>query len=304
MQKPGRLALADRLIENWSQQFRDGFLLADPAALESQTRWALDEPCGVRYRFLWLPHRELRGDVAALETRGILNPARDERRLFRDPRDPQGRHCFLCPDNIRACHPKQVLIPLTLAGEPYFGGVNFAWLERDHYTVMSAAHTDQVYSRRLLEALVDLHGQTDGRFRVLFNATGAGASIPWHLHFQITTQPMPIEELLPGREAAYPAVVRRFHATDGLDNAHEHAVAWLRGDAENHTLNLLVAGPRDDASIFLFPRDRRRAGAAEKSQVGAFELAGDFAFSAPGEKEVFERATAATARDILRQVRP
>jgi hypothetical protein len=252
-----------------------------------------------------MPHREIRGDVAELERRGILNPNRDLRKLYVDPRDPHKRHCFLCWNNILECHPMEVLVPLSLAGSDYMAGANFAWIEPDHFTVMAAKHTDQVYSHHALEAMLDLHVQTGGHFRVLFNGPGAGASIPWHLHYQITTAPMPIEELKPGCEDNYPTGVRRFPlADDGLAQAHRAAERWLAGDGDNRSLNILIASPEGEPVIFFFPRDKRRATAAGKGLVGGFEVAGDFVLSAPLERETFEQASVAEAIEILSQIRP
>jgi hypothetical protein len=297
--------LARRLRQTWADQGRDGFLLTDPAKVEIPTREALDESCGVRFRFRWMPHREIRGDVAELQRRGILNLRWDESRLFRDPRDPQSRFCFLCADNIRQTYPKEVLVPLTLAGREYLAGANFAWIEPDHYTVMTAEHVDQDYSRHALQAMIDLHLQTGGQFRVLFNGNGAGASIPWHLHFQITTTAMPIERMPAGREPLYPTAVRRFRLDDdGFERAHRFAETWLAGDRRVRSVNVLLASPRTDTWVFVFPRDQRHAKAEGKGLVGGFEVAGDFVLSAPGEEATFRQASAETARDILRQVCP
>ena len=297
--------LADTLMDTWAAQGRDGFLLTDPAGAEILVREMVDPRCDVTYRFRWMPHREIRGNVAELEQRGILNPRRDKTKLFRDPRDPQGQHCFLCAPNIAECHPKEVLVPVELAGHKYFAGANFAWIASDHFTVMSAEHVDQTYSRHLLEAMLDLHRQTEGRFRVLFNGPGAGASIPWHLHYQITTAQMPIERLQPGHEDQYPTAVGRFPlGSDGLDGAHEMVERWLAGDRRQRSVNLLVTEIGSAPCIFVFPRDQRYSSAPGKGLVGGFEVAGEFVLSAPREEETFYEASVATARDILGQIRP
>jgi hypothetical protein len=293
--------LAETLVNTWAQQGRDGFLLSDPRTATIESAHALDERSGVRFRFRWMPHREIRADGAELERRGILNPQRDEGKLFRDPRDPSGRHCFLCAGNIRECHPLEKLVPLRLAGRDYLAGANFAWIEHDHYTVMAAEHVDQVYNRHALDAMLDLHAQTQGRFRVLFNGNNAGATIPWHLHYQITTAPMPIEEMPPGRETSYPTVVHRFRA---VDDAHAAADDWLRRDPDHHSVNIFVATVAGETRIHVFPRDQRRARASNKGLVGGFEVAGDFVLSAPREQETFRNASAKIARDILTQIRP
>jgi hypothetical protein len=294
-----------KLVETWRAQAEEGFLLTDPAKEEIPTRQAYDEASGVSYRFRWMPHREIRGNVRELERRGILNPDRDVTKLFGDPRDPYDRHCFLCKDNVVECHPKERIIPMTLAGSEYYAGANFAWIEPDHFTIMAAEHTDQHYSRHVLEAMVDLHVRTAGRFRVLFNGPGAGATIPWHLHLQITTEPMPIEQLHPNCEEHYPTAICRYHlAEDGLVRAHRAAKQWLSGDEQYHSLNILIASPGGDPQIFVFPRDRRHATAEGKGLVGGFEVSGDFVLSAPHERGTFENASVAVAKEILGQVCP
>jgi hypothetical protein len=297
--------LGAQLRATWERQARDGFLLTDPNAMQIPTRETVDEKSGVAFRFRWMPHREIRGNVAELEARGILNPKRDMGKLFSDPRDPFGRHCFLCRDNIAECHPMEILLPLTLAGEDYFAGANFAWIEPGHFTVMSAAHRDQAYTRHLLEAMLDLHVRTTGQFRVLFNGSGAGATIPWHLHMQITDVPMPIETLRAGAEEHYPTAVRRFRlAEDGLNRADQTIDQWLNSDQSHRSINLLVASPNGDTEIFFFPRDRRLATAEGKGLVGGFEVAGDFVLSAPHEEETYRNASVAVAVEILSQISP
>lgn len=297
--------LAATLIDTWQRQGRDGFLLTRPEQAAIETRDAEDPACGVRFRMRWMPHREVRGDVAELERRGILDPNRDSRKLYRDPRDPQGRHCFLCPANVRECHPLEELVPLRLAGRGLVAGANFAWIERDHFTVMPTEHVDQVYTADTLAEMLDLHAQTGGRFRVLFNGDGAGASIPWHRHYQITTECLPIESIDPQGLEAYPTPVRRFVAEDGNCPAADDAIrAWLSTDPGQHSLNLLVATRGAKTRVHFFPRDRRRATAPGKGMVGGFEVAGDFVFSAPEERAVFEAPVVETARRILSAVRP
>jgi len=298
--------LADRLIETWAQQGREGFLLSDPESAEIETREHADARCGVTWRFRWMPHREVRGDVAELERRGILDAERDESKLFRDPRDGKGRHCFLCRSNIAECHPMERLVPMRLAGRAYLAGANFAWIEPDHFTVMDAEHVDQAYSRHTLDAAVDFHRQTEGRFRLLLNGPSAGATIPWHMHFQITTAAMPIEAMDPAEAQGYPTAVDRFELSGpaAVDDVHAFAAGWIGRDVGHHTVNLLIAEADGRSWAFVFPRDKRRATAEGKGLVGGFEAAGDFVLSAPAERAVFDASDAGVARGILEQIRP
>jgi hypothetical protein len=297
-------SLADILAGVWSEQGHSGFLLTDPEEAGIEIREVDDPISQVRFRFRWLPHRELRTDVAALEARGILDPRRDESALFRDPRDPSGRFCFLCAANIRECNPMEQLVEIHLAGRDYFAGANFAWISREHFTVMAADHTDQVFSRHSLQAMLDLHAQTDGRFRVIYNAPDAGATIPWHLHYQVTSDAFPVEALPAGNEAAYPAVLRRFTVEDGGAAALAHAAAWMAHDVDHHRVNVLVAGPAASPTVHVFARDIRRSHAAEKGLMGGFEVCGDFVYSEPDKRGGFESASADLARSLLIAIRP
>ncbi len=297
--------LAGSLIETWQAQARDGFLLLDPEDHQIEVKSSTDPDTAVPYRFRWLPHRELRSNIPELERRRILNPARDERRLFRDPRDPSGRHCFLCIENIRECHPRELLIELNLADRTFYAGANYAWVGQNHFTVISGQHENQEYASDILGAMLDLHRATGGTFRVLFHGQGVGATIPWHLHLQITTEALPIEELSPAAEGAYPLAVHRFHPLrTGGDDVSTAVASWSAADHKNHGVNIIVAGSTTDPNVFVVPRDRRRAVASNKGLIGGFEVAGDFIYSEPSMREQFESATYHTAREALRQVRP
>ncbi|MEA1903021.1 MAG: DUF4922 domain-containing protein [Actinomycetota bacterium] len=297
--------LTDTLIATWRSQGRDGFLLSDPDAPDIEVRNVADPISGVSFRFRWLPHREMRTDIAELERRGILNPDRDETKLFRDSRDRSGRFCFLCEENIRECNPMEDLIPMSLAGRRYLAGANFAWISRNHYTVMAAEHIDQDFTPHVLEAMIELHTRTEGLFRVLYNGAHAGATIPWHLHYQITTDEFPVELLPAGEEASYPTAVRRVIAATGTGaEAYEVAAEWIELDPEHHRVNLLIAGPVGEATGYIFARDTRKSHAKEKGLMGGFEACGDLVYSEPDKRHLFLHASAELARRVLEEIRP
>lgn len=297
-------ALSARLETTWARQQKAGFLLGDPEHPEDQLRRVLDPASGVEFRLRWLPHRELRTDVAELERRGILNARRNEASLFHDPRDLSGRYCFLCPDNIREANPLEELIPISLGGRDYFAGANFAWIARHHFTVMSAKHTDQQFTGHVLDAMLDLHHQASGLFRVIYNGSFAGATIPWHLHYQITSETFPVEELARGSESTYPTDVQRFTGSHAVHEAGRAVAEWEQLDPLNHRVNLLIGGPVGAPMIHVFRRDIRLARTEEKGLIGGFEVCGDLVYSEPGTRRSFQEASAASIRTTLGSINP
>ncbi|MCB2223258.1 MAG: hypothetical protein KQH83_03695 [Actinobacteria bacterium] len=295
----GTSPLAARLEAVWQQQIDDGYLLGDPRG-PVETRTAADPDTGVAFRFRWLPHRAVRGVAAVLAEHGIYDPGCEDQDLPVDRRDPAGRPCFLCAGMIRPCFPKEVLVPLQAGGRDWLAGANFAWLGRNHFTVASAAHEDQRYDPGVLAAMLDLHRDTGGAFRVVYNGAGAGSSIPWHLHLQMTTDPFPVEALAPGADARYPLPLRRFFDAGEADAA---VGAW-HGRDPSHRVNLMVAGPGGAPVIHLFYRDSRRPASAELGAMASFEACGDMVFDDPARREAFEQADLAMVRRALADITP
>jgi hypothetical protein len=294
--------LAVRLIETWTRQIESGFILGDPGA-PIETRLIPDPDSGVTFRLRWLPHRRLRTDTAALERKGILNPDRDEAALFRDRRDPSGRHCFLCPDNVRICHPAEELVPVQAGGRAWRAGANFAWLAQNHFTVMTEDHTDQRFDEAVMGAMLDLYEQTDGEFRIVFNGAYAGATIPWHLHLHMATDPFPVEGLLADHHEDYPTPLRVFPVTGAVrSNVTHHVLDWERRDPQHHRVNLLVAPYGGNPSVFVFLRDTRVTVARNKGLMGGWEVAGDFAYS--DMRKEFEIVDLDAIRAAFGEIRP
>jgi hypothetical protein len=292
--------LAGILDAVWQDQGQVGFLL--PASDEIEIREVQDPVSAVPFRFRWLPHRELRSDLAELEARGIVSTDRGDTQLFSDPRDPHGRFCFLCARNIRVSNPKEQLVPLHLAGSDFYAGANFAWIAQGHFTVMSAEHRDQDFTEHTLAAMLDLHAQADGEYRVIYNAPHAGATIPWHLHLQTSRERLPVEDLPAEFEDRYPTAIRRF--SGGPGPALDLVADWSQDDPDHHKVNVLVAGLPATPTIHVFPRDTRRSHAAAKGLMGGFEVCGDFVYSEADKRAAFESASAALARSILEEIRP
>lgn len=278
----------------------DGFLLSDPLSAV-ETRYADAPATGVRFRFRWLAHREVRADSAELARRGIYDQGCEERDLSVALRDPAGNPCFLCPGMIGACFPKEILLPVDAGGRRWWAGGNFAWLAHNHFTVISDRHEGQDYCTGVLAAMTDIHSDTGGAFRVIFNGAGAGASIPWHLHLQMPTEPFPIEDLGHGAEGRYPLPMARF---DNADEADAFIRRWVDEDRSHHRVNLLVAGPHGRPRVFVFLRDIRRPSSSEKGLMAAFEASGDFVFDRRQCRGAFERADLAMVYRAFDEIRP
>jgi hypothetical protein len=163
---------------------------------------------------------------------------------------------------------------------------------------MAAEHVDQDFAPDVIDAMVDLYRQTEGMFRVLYNGPQAGATIPWHLHYQITTERFPVEDL--AHESAYPTVLWRVDAGEAAATAG----AWIEPDPEHRRVNVLVAGDIDHPTVYVFARDRRQARADSKGLMGGFEICGDLIFSEPDTRSIFETASFETARQAITEVRP
>lgn len=291
--------LADLLVRTWGEQADEGFLLGDPRA-PVETRVAEDPGIGVQFRFRWLPHRAVRGVPAELARLGVYDPSCEAEDLPVDARDPAGRPCFLCPGMIRACFPREVLVPLEAGGRSWLAGANFAWLTANHFTVASAVHEDQAYGAGVLEAMVEIHALTGGAFRLVFNGAGAGASIPWHLHLQATTERFPVEDLAPGREDDYPLPLARFAGAAAADAFIDE---WEALDP-SHRVNLMVGGPEGAPVIHVFLRDGRRPASTDLGPLASFEACGDMVFDHPSQREAFERADLAMVHRALAQIHP
>ena len=188
-------------------------------------------------------------------------------------------------------------------GRAWRAGANFAWLAQNHFTVMAEEHIDQVFDEAVVGAMLDLHQQTDGQFRIVFNGAYAGATIPWHLHLQITTDSFPIEGLLAGRHRDYPTPLRVFPVTGSVgSDVTRQVLDWEQRDPEHHRVNLLVAPRGGHPSVFVFLRDTRVTIARNKGLMGGWEVAGDFAYS--DRRRSFEDADLDAVRAAFADIRP
>lgn len=323
-----RRGLAFGLLALYRQQVNCGFVLADPLRPEGKERKEFtDETCDVKFRLLWNPDRELRKDHALLIERGVIAEHVDQDRLIN--RDDRGKPCYLCKENIALQNPSEILFPLRLGGEEYFLGANFAYIENNHFTLMSSQHRDQRYGRHVLNVLHDFVDQTDGYFRAIFNGL-AGASIPWHEHLQVTSVSLPIEAIRIQKhdvvlEASGIRVSRPFYYTpvwvvEGergdavMDVADRIILAWHDLNQTHHTENVIASRSDGRFRLFIFLRDTRRlAGEGKSGDMASFECGGSIVLSFlpppdrtqdTNERSTFDSATLSSVRRLLADIAP
>ena len=320
--------LTKQLLALYRQQVDCGFVLADPLNGKGQEeKRFFDKSCGVEFRFLWNPNRELRKNHELLIQRGVVAKHVDTDQLIN--KDKNGKACYLCKENIALQNPAEVLFALKLAGEEYFAGANFAYITNNHFTIMNSLHRPQKYRRGVLAALDDFVLQTNGFFRAIFNGL-AGASIPWHEHMQATTQKFPIEDIKitdtdilrdDGRiRASTPYYYISVGLVEGssraqVEDAADRAIEkWHSFDKKRHTENVIATMIDGRFRMFIILRDAcKRAGRGKAGAMAAFECGGNIVLSYEppearsdkvNERITFDRASLETAKQLLSDVAP
>lgn len=323
-----RRGLAYGLLALYRQQVNCGFVLADPLGGAGKERKQFeDETTGVKFRLLWNPDRELRNSHSLLIERGVINADADKTKLVNI--DEDGKPCYLCSENIAELNPAEILLRLRLAGEDYFAGANFAYIENNHFTVMSLQHREQSYGRHILDALTDFVEQTGGYFRAIFNGR-AGATILRHEHLQVTTEPFPIEDIrIEKRDVVFEKeslrVAMPFYYTplwvvegadkDAVIDAADHIIVrWHELNKGENTENVIAVRPNGLFKMFVFLRDRRRlAGEGKSGDMACFECGGSIVLSyqplpvktgETDERKTFDTADLATVRKLLEDIAP
>jgi hypothetical protein len=323
-----RRGLVYGLLALFRQQVNCGFVLGDPLGRRGkEIKLFKDKTTGVTFRFLWNPDRELRKNHSLLIERGVIAENIGGKKLIN--RDKKGKPCYLCVENIAEQNPAEILLPLRLAGEAYYAGANFAYIENNHFTVMSTKHRKQLYEKHILVSLVDFIEQTDGFFRAIFNGL-AGATILGHEHLQVTTEPFPIEDIqirkgdVKFRKGSL-RVARPFYYTplwvvEGgnknsvIEEADHVIVRWHKLNPKYHTENVIAVKSGRLFRLFIFLRDTRRlAGEGKFGDMASFECAGSIVLSyqpspeqtdRPNERNTFKNADLASVRTLLRSIAP
>ena len=316
------------LLALYRQQVNCGFVLADPLKTEGkEINRFKDKTTGISFRILWNPDRELRKNHKLLIERGVIAEDIDKSKLIN--LDEKGKPCYLCRENIAIQNPAEILFGLRLGGEDYYTGANFAYIENNHFTIMSGQHRDQKYGRHILAALNDFIEQTDGHFRAIFNGL-AGASITSHEHLQATTEEFPVENIrIRKNDVIFQKdslrIIRPFYyiplwIVEGNDReevinaADSIIVRWERLNPKFYTENIIVVKTDGLFRMFIFLRDTRcLAGEGKFGDMASFECGGDIVLSYEpqsgeiqkiNERKTFDTADINVVRALLGDVAP
>lgn len=311
--------LAAALRALFRQQVEAGYLLFDPAdPTQLAEKRFPSHGHGPAFRLQWNPQRELRLNHALLIERGVIASNVDQNRLINH--DANGRGCYLCQHNIAIQSPAEVVLPLTLNGEAFILGSNFAPIADNHFTVIPGEHRPQRYHIGILQAGFELATATGGSFRVLFNGR-AGASILGHEHLHATDTRLPVETLTPDSgpsllrrnglilsQPDYPLplwLVEGDAAATVTEIGDRLITAWQRLDQQRHSENLLLTFETGRYRLFIAPRDLNRLTAPGRTAaMGSFEAAGLLVLSHESEKDLFDSADAFTMRQLLATLAP
>jgi hypothetical protein len=323
-----RRGLAYGLLALYRQQVNCGFVLADPTSRKGkEIKRFRDKTTGVEFRLMWNPDRELRKNRALLIERGVIAEHVDEAKLIN--RDKNDKPCYLCRENIAEMNPLEILLPLRLAREEYFAGANFAYIENNHFTIMSSQHRVQSYERHILAVLNDFVEQTEGYFRAIFNGL-AGATIVGHEHLQVTTEKFPVEDIrIHKSDVVFQkdslCVARPFYYTplwvvegeekDAAIDAGDHIIMrWHELNQKEHTENVIAVKSNGLFRIFIFLRDSKRLAREGKyGDMASFECGGIIVLSyqppagqtdKPNERNTFDIANLGTVRKLLGDIAP
>jgi hypothetical protein len=323
-----RRGLAYGLLALYRQQVNCGFVLSDPLNFRGKkVKRFKDKKTGVEFRFLWNPYREMRKNQSFLIKRGIIAGDFDKSKLINIQKD--GLPCYLCRENIALQNPEEILLPVRLAGQDYFAGANFAYIENNHFTIINARHRRQRYKKRILASLIDFVSRTDGFFRAIFNGL-AGATIIWHEHLQATTEPFPVESIRISRKDTVfhkrdLRISRPFYyiplwVVEGrnkqtvIQAADRVITGWQNLKLKTNTENIIAVKSNGLFRIFIFLRDARRlAGKGKFGGMASFECGGSIVLSykpkpgqkgKPDERKTFDNADIDTVKRLLTEIAP
>ncbi len=321
-------SLQSVLIILFRQQVDCGFVISDPKSDKlTESKYISDPATGINFQVQWNPNRELRLKHDLLIKKGVINNDIANESLINV--DSRGKPCYLCLNNIELQNPLEILLRLELAERRYCCGANFSPITDNHFTIMSEEHKPQDYDLNFIRSMLRFVDKTNGIFKAIFNGK-AGASILCHLHFQGTTQRLPIQDIsmsendLVLSDSAILVYKPNFYVPlfvlDGesiesiTDISDKLIMNWRSLDPEFHTQNILVEKENKKYRVFIYLRDTRRlSGAGKIGDMGTFECSGLLVLSrgttdningGTEERALFEESDLNTIKNLLTEIAP
>ena len=210
--------------------------------------------------------------------------------------------CFICHRNqLWQQRGLQLAFRVTVAGTEYFCSCNPFPFGTSHITIASAKHRDQRWDDQIdlelvIQSLVELANKLPG-WVVMYNGSlSAGATIPWHRHFQAfkidpIQRPFPLQRVgrritdsyRPGAKLIrsgdeYP--ITAFYITGDVSGIVKEAVrvgvAWRSLGADASENVVAVAGDDGDVELFYVPRDASSHAPGFHGAIGGLETLGEF----------------------------
>jgi diadenosine tetraphosphate (Ap4A) HIT family hydrolase len=275
-----------------TDQIESGFIRDELSAIE---RFRL--PCA------FAPEREFSAQ---------FNPARAQRFHGADTDKPRATlindNCFLCAENVQWQHQGAELgFEITEGTGHYVAWMNPYPILPCHTVIASRNHRPQSWKQPgsrslpdLVNDLVQFSQQLPGWIG-FYNGVGAGASIPYHLHFHFLPRPdgyeeMPIERAArehcanPHVDTHYPLSFMHWggSAASVLIQAQQWLEDWNQGSGamDEATANIIAcSADSGDLDLYFIPRHQRRARAEGlQGVVGGFEAMGEIVCSTREEK--------------------
>jgi len=221
--------------------------------------------------------------------------------------------CFLCQENIQWQQDGvEIGFDIQVDARSYIAWMNPYPLLPAHAVIASREHVAQSWYNNgagaagkrlptLIRDLVELARRLPGWIG-FYNGQGAGASIPYHFHYQFVRRPNDYG-LFPLELAAARKQTR--HADEPYPLAFAHwrgeatmvsrtATRWIEHWTEmshpsivNLTANLIaIANSAGQVDVYFVPRDQSRSRSAEMAGlIGGLEVLGELVFSTAEEKQ-------------------
>ncbi len=199
----------------------------------------------------------------------------------------EGIPCFCCLDTIHYQWPNERYITAKIHQKDLIFLPNVSPIFDHHFTVVTPEHSQQVTD---IPTLTTLSNALPG-YWIIQNGEGAGATNPWHFHFQAFKDTIPLATYPalsehPLTQIDHPATIYRYTTIAPMHTDHQQDLQTLIQKFEDldpdNRINLLGFTTKKVTTLFLVLRNRRQRTSLYKTgQPGYAEGAGVITSIAP-----------------------